>query len=385
MSRRAPAGQRHILIANPSADVYGSDLQMLDSITALMEAGYRVTVSVPTDGPLVPQIRARGAVVVFTAVPPVQRAALSPRGLVRLAGGSAAAVSRSRSLIRRLRVDLVYVNTVILPTWIVAARLSGVPVVCHVHEAETADRMLLLKGLLAPVRLTTGLIANSQAALDWLVSVYPSLGGRTTRVFNGVSAPPTAARLTEHTTGPLRLIAISRLSPRKALDVALEALALLRADGRDVTLHVVGTAYPGYEWFEHQLRERAALPDLAGSVVFEGYVAPVWSVLEDSDVAIAPSLGESFGNAVVEAQLAGRPVIAAVNAGHQQTVQDGETGLLVPPGDAAALAAAVSRLIDDPELARALAERGLASAEEKFTISRYRREIAAAIGALLKA
>lgn len=384
MNRRTPHGQRHVLIANPSADVYGADLQMLDSITGLIEAGYRVTVSVPSDGPLVPLIRVRGAVVVFTVVPPVQRAALSPKGLIGLATGSTSAISRVRALLRRLRVDVLYVNTITIPAWIIAGRLARIPVLCHVHEAENADRAMVLRGLLAPLRAASALIANSRAAVDALLAVFPSLGARTTLLYNGIPNPPLDPDPpTDRAGRVVRIAAICRLSPRKAPDVALEALALVRDRGHDVHFELCGTTFTGYQWFEQQLRERAAQPDLAGAVTFGGYVSPVWPALAAADIVVAPSLREPFGNAVVEAQFARRPVIASATLGHLETVQDGKTGLLVPPNDAGALADAIVRLIDDPHLARTLADGGLASAEQKFTVSRYRREIAEAVGALL--
>lgn len=373
-------GRLHVLVANPSPDVYGADLQVLDSITGLRQAGHRVTVSVPGDGPLVPQLRERGAAVVFTPVPPVQRAALSPRGLLRLARGSAVAVARTRSLLRRLRVDVVYVNTITVPAWIVGGRAAGLPVLCHVHEAENADRAIVLKALLAPLRAATALVANSRAAVEALTAVHPALGPRTTLVYNGIPGVPDDPRPPQpRGDGVLRLAAVCRLSPRKAPDVALEALALVRADGVDARLTLHGTAFTGYEWYEQQLRERAARPDLAGAVTFAGYTAPVWPALAEADAVLAPSLREPFGNAVVEAQFAARPVVASATLGHLETVRDGETGLLVPPGDAAALAAAVRRLADDPELVARLAAGGLASAREHFTVERYRREITAAV------
>ena len=82
-------------------------------------------------------------------------------------------------------------------------------------------------------------------------------------------------------------------------------------------------------------------PELAGRVRFSGYCSPIWPVLERADIVVAPSLQEPFGNVVVEAQLAGRPVVAAAAYGHLESITDVETGLLVPPGDAAALAEAV--------------------------------------------
>lgn len=374
-----------VLVSNPSADVYGADLQLLDSVTGIVNRGMTVVVSLPSDGPLVPQLLERGAMVRFDRVPVVRRAALSVKGISVLAAQHAAGTVRLVRTLRTLRPDVVYVNTMTIPVWIAAARLVGAPVVCHVHEAEDADSRLVLKGLLAPLRVTTALIANSKASVDAMTSIYPSLRQRTTLIYNGIPDPPADPGPPPAAPGARwRVAAVCRLSPRKAPDVAIEAMAILRAQGRDVTLTIYGTAFAGYEWFERRLRERAAQPELAGSVTFGGYVAPVWDALAAADAVVAPSLREPFGNAVVEAQLARRPVIASATLGHLETVQDGETGLLVPAGDAAATAAAIGRLMDDPDLTRRLADNGRTRALSRFSVERYRTEIADQVAALAR-
>jgi glycosyltransferase involved in cell wall biosynthesis len=98
---------------------------------------------------------------------------------------------------------------------------------------------------------------------------------------------------------------------------------------------------------------------------------------------LAPSLGESFGNAVVEGQLARRPVVATALQGHLETIVDEETGMLVPSEDPEALAAAVSRLLDEPDLASRLAARGRESALRDFSQSRYRDEICAVLSDMI--
>lgn len=374
-----------VLMSNPSADVYGADLQLLDSVTGILDRGMTVIVSLPADGPLVPMLRERGAQIRFDPVPVVRRAALSAKGIAVLAGRHAAGAVRLARALRAVRPDVVYVNTMTIPVWIAAARLIGTPVLCHVHEAEDADSRLILKGLLAPLLFATALIANSKAAIDAMTSIYPSLGQRTTLVYNGIPNPPPDPRPAPAIPGaPFRVAAVCRLSPRKAPDVAIEAIALLRNQGQDVTFAIYGTAFAGYEWFERRLRERAAQAELAGTVTFGGYVAPVWDALAAADAVVAPSLREPFGNAVVEAQLARRPVVASATLGHLETVQEGATGLLVPPGDAAALAAAIGRLMDDPGLAGRLADNGRAVALARFSVQRYRSDIADRVAVLVR-
>lgn len=365
-----------VLIANPSADVYGADLQLLESITGLVDAGATVRVCVASDGPLVPMLRARGAAVQFVASPVVRRSALSSKGLAALVGGNLTGVARLVRLLRRLRPDVVLVNTVTIPAWIAAARIARVPVLVHVHEAEDSDNRWVLKGLLAPLLGASGLIVNSKAAAAALTSVYPRLHRRISLIYNGIPDVPPAPAPPTPDPETFRLAAVCRLSPRKAPDVAIEAVALLRTAGVPAVLTIYGTPFAGYEWYQQQLKERAAQPDLAGAVTLAGYVSPIWEALAAADAVLAPSLREPFGNAVVEAQFARRPVVAAAAMGHLETVNDGETGLLVEPGDAAAMAAAVQRLIDDPALAARLAERGRQRAVERFSVHRYRRDIA---------
>ena len=118
-------------------------------------------------------------------------------------------------------------------------------------------------------------------------------------------------------------------------------------------------------------------------MTFYGYVNPVWPLLAGADVVLMPSLREPFGNAVVEAQLARRPVVAADALGHRESIEDGVSGLLVPPGDAVAMADAAERLIADPGFGRELAEAGESSSRERFSVDRYAREVRRVVDELL--
>ncbi|NYJ75535.1 glycosyltransferase family 4 protein [Allobranchiibius huperziae] len=372
-----------LLIANPSADVYGSDLQMLQTVSAMRGRGWRVVVAIPGNGPLVPLLTARGAEVEFLSFPVVRRSNMSAAGILALGVDAARSLPGMRRLLKSVAPDAVYVNTVTIPWWITAARSGRIGVVCHVHEAEAEDRRAIRVALNTPLLAANSLIAISPSVVDATVRDVPALKRRTHLIYNGVpqpSAEPTAAPEPR----PFRLVVIGRLSPRKAPHIALEAVAQLRRAGRDVRLEVCGTPFAGYEWYEEELRARAEDDDLAGSVTFSGYVSPVWPALARSHAVLAPSLREPFGNAVVEAQFACRPVIAAAAMGHLETVQHEATGLLVPPGQADAMAASAARLMDDPGLATSLAQRARVRALDRFTVDRYGTEVADLIGGLCR-
>lgn len=369
--------RRHLVVANPSADVYGSDLQMLESVSSMIDRGWEVTIVTPDDGPLIPMIRARGAAVHFGDYPVLRRADASLLGVLRLAVAGVRSILRLRRLVAELAPDVVYVNTVTLPWWIAASRLARTPVVCHVHEAEESDPAFVRLALNAPLLAAHALIIISTSAMRATTGLLPPLRRRAHLVYNGVPAPEHVAPAPDPASRPFRLVCVARLSPRKGNDVAVEATAILRRRGHDVTLDLCGTPFAGYEWFERQLRDRADQPDLAGAVTFSGYVSPVAPALQRAHVALAPSLREPFGNAVVEAQLSERPIVAAAAMGHLETVQDRETGLLVEPGSAEAMADAVESLIEDPRLAARIARAGRERSEREYSPARYGTEIAA--------
>ncbi len=104
------------------------------------------------------------------------------------------------------------------------------------------------------------------------------------------------------------------------------------------------------------LEARARRLRVAGAVEFLGYRADVEAVYAALDVMVLPSRHEGFGVAFLEAMAMGVPVVGTRVVGSVDAVEDGITGLLVPPADPAALAAAIRRLFDDPPLRRRLVE-----------------------------
>lgn len=371
-----------VLIANPGADVYGSDLQMLESLAALRDAGWRVVVTSPEDGPLRTRIESLGATFDRTPVPVVRRSYLSPRGLAVLTRELAGSLAGMRALLRRVDPDVVYVNTTIIPWWIAVARALRLPVVTHVHEAEDQDNKLALRALNAPLLLSDRLLLISQTTREAVVGLFPVLADRSVLLRNGVPDRPTPPVAPPPADGPVRLAYAARLSPRKGTDVAIRTLAELVGRGYDVTLEVAGSHFEGYEWYVEELHELVAAAGLRDRVTFSGYVSPVHGVFDRSHVVLAPSLREPFGNAVVEAQLAARPVVAAAAAGHLESIVDGESGLLVTPGNPVAAADAVASLIDDPGRSTRLGQQARKSALARFGTQRYADELVAVVAQL---
>ena len=363
-----------ILITNPSLDAYGSDLQMLETVTALREADWRVVVVSPSDGILAERLLRLGAAVEQVDFPVLRRANSTPTGLALLGLKSLFALPRMIKTLRNSKADVLYVNTVTLPWWLAVGRLLRIPTICHVHEAEARDSKSVRRALNLPLLLAHRVIVNSRTTQDSMTDVVPRLSERAELVYNGIEPPPQLPPAMSQSDSK-HLVVVGRLSPRKAPQVAMEATALLRAQGRDVTLDLCGNTPEGLDWFLDQLRNRAGQPDLDGVVEFLGYTSPIWPAMARAHIVLAPSLGESFGNAIVEGQMANRPVVASAVQGHLETVIDGVTGVLVPCENPVAMAAAIAALLDDADLAKKLARQGREAAIANFSASRYRQQI----------
>jgi glycosyltransferase involved in cell wall biosynthesis len=162
-----------------------------------------------------------------------------------------------------------------------------------------------------------------------------------------------------------RLAVVGRLVPVKGHDVLLRALARARGELPGLEVEIAG-AGP----LDAELRARASALGLDGVVRFLGHVAGAASVLERAAVVVVPSLGEGFGMVALEGMERGRTVVASAVGGLPEIVADGETGVLVPPGDSDALAAGIVAVAGDLDRARALGAAGRARAVAEFSQER---------------
>ena len=155
----------------------------------------------------------------------------------------------------------------------------------------------------------------------------------------------------------------------KGHDTFIEAAALVHAQRPDVRFVLAGTGWgEAGERYRQSLIARVAALDLSHRILFTGHVADVPGVLAACDVAVQCSLSENYGG-TIEALLMERPTIATHVGGMPETVKDGDTGVLVPPSDPAALAAATLRLLDNREDALRMARAGRQLMLSRFDIA----------------
>ncbi len=377
--------ERSILIAHPSADLYGSDRVMLETIEALRYRDWQVTVTLPAPGPLVPEIERRGGRVTFCPAPVLRKSALRPLGMLKMLGEALRSLPPSVKLIRSTKADLVYVSTLTIPLWMPLSRLMRRPVVCHVHESERNVPRPIRRALAMPLLFAHALIVNSKFSQSVLTDSFRSLGRKSEVIYNGVPGPDTVSRGRADLTGAIRLLFVGRLAPRKGPQVAIDLVRELVGQGVDTELDLVGAVFPGYEWFEDELRAQVADHQLTEKVRFHGFVDDVWPHISAADVVVVPSQGdEPFGNTAVEAVLAARPVVVSSSSGLDEAVAGYECAQRVSADDLAQWSAAINTVADDWPHYRDAAVRDAETARTRHAPALYQQRVEHRLAALIK-
>ena len=188
---------------------------------------------------------------------------------------------------------------------------------------------------------------------------------------NGITPPKSAGRergavLRQELGLPpaARLVAVfSRLNRMKGVEYFLDAARIVAGSYPDVRFLVAGDGGS-----KQELEELAARLGLGERIVFAGFRSDVPDLLSEVSISVLPSLSEGTSNTLLESMAAGIPVIATRVGGNPEVVEDGVSGLLVPPRDSAALAAATVRLLEDGALALRVGQAGRQRVADLFSI-----------------
>lgn len=261
-----------------------------------------------------------------------------------------------------------------------AARLAGRPLVWHVRD-------ILPPGpahhwLLRAARFSRPyIVAISKAVAKQFAPLASHLRCRI--IYNGVPlekycpGPPAVALAEELDLRPDDEIVavVGRLTPWKGHRALLQAMQGVRAQRPRARLLVVGAVAFWEQSYADELKQLAAALGLNGAVIWAGFRRDVADLLRLCHVFVLPSCDEPFGRALVEAMATGKPVVAVRSGGVPEVVTDGESGLLVEPGDIGGLSAAIVRLLAEPGLARDLGEAAWRRANRHFPVTRVAREV----------
>jgi glycosyltransferase involved in cell wall biosynthesis len=356
-----------VLHVAESAGWAGGEAYLVRLASALDRRRFTLAVVVPETGPLTERLAAIG---VPTFVIPLNTRLLSPRALWMLV-----------QVFRRELPMIVQSHGARTNVYAkIAARLVGVPVVlATVHNSLFDYEVSALRRRLyvAAERLTAPLahrvVAVSQAVGRDLVTRYRLPAERVVVIQNGIDPagfvprrPPAAVRTELGLPPQSRLVAlVGRLTPQKGPDLLVAALPPLAAAWPQLRCLFIGDGELAPE-----LRRQAASLGVGSHCVFLGPRSDVADLVASVDVVVLPSRSEGLPFALLEAMVLARPVVATRVGGNPEVVEDGRSGLLVPPEDPGALTRAVRFLLEHPSEAEAIGRRGRERVLRDFSVGR---------------
>lgn len=354
---------RVLFVEAPSG--YGGSMQSLLELVAYLDESIEPVVACSYDIESYRPLPKRLRVIRFR-----QPKALGAHAILRLFTRQLGWYRTLQTLLRQVQPNLVHFNNIFFDAFggAIAVKRKGLPAVSHARDIVVSRRLAH-----RTVRYYDFHIAISRYVADNLRRYgVPSEACRV--IYNPVVPPTARAAFVPSDTPKIGMLGM--LQPWKGQHVFIEALHHLQQRGASFRATIAGAEPFGPRGYLERLREMVSRYSLDQRVHFAGFVNDPYRAMTGWDIAVHASIEpEPLGRTVIEAMLYGLPVVATNGGGVPEFVEDGETGLLVPMGDATALADAIGRLLADADLRTRLADAGQRRAREMFDPVKHARAV----------
>ena len=354
---------------NVTSALGGGPKAMLDLVGGLGRDRFAPLVVTPDDGPYFATYRAMGVPVLDLPM-----RAFRPATLSAIVAG-----------VRRYQVRLIHSHGKGAGLYgRLAATFTRVPAVHTFHGLHHRrhgrvgrSTYLALERMLA--RLTARFVHVSHSEMEEAVALGVSDPTRAAVIPNGtdvgeidrISVDPVRSRAALGLAGATAVVGyVARISPQKGLEDFARAMRIVADAVPGAQFVLVGDAPAGEEALKRRLNDLVGSLGLGGRLHMLGYRSDAVAIMKTFDVYVSTALWEGLPITLLEAMACGRPIVATDVGGNRDIVVDGETGILVPVGDPAALARRVCELLNDPGLSRRLGGAGRRRVEDDFSIGR---------------
>jgi L-malate glycosyltransferase len=371
-----------VLYVNHTAEVSGGERSLLSLLSGL-PASIEPLLAAPAGR--LQAAAAELAIPVTSITGTAGSLRLHPLHTPRALGEMALAALQVRRAAHRHKAQVVHANSIRAGIVLALARPRGAATIVHVRDCLPPGRLTSATMRLIAARTTT-ILANSHYTARSVQAAAPA--ARVEVIHNPVDLARwdparidragARARLGDDVADRLLLGVVAQLTPWKGQDTAIEALRLLREQGRDAHLLIIGSAkfvsrstrFDNERYLTH-LHELVADAGLEQRVSWLGEREDVPELVRALDALLLPSWEEPFGRALIEAMALGVPVIATNVGGPPEIVDEGVEGYLLPPREPAMWAEAIARLADHPEQASAMGEAGRRRVAKQFTLTEH--------------
>jgi len=273
-------------------------------------------------------------------------------------------------LLKKKNVQLLHINTYIDLSGILAAKLAGIPCICHI------------RGIFKPLRTerifakwADALIVLTNQGVTFYKDYFPQDKIKVIhdsvdlKKFINPNGDNIRKELKLNKRNPIVGI-VGRLVEGKGFDIFIKAAAIILQKKKDVKFLIVGNDPTGNKKIEQSLKKLTANLNLNGNIIFTGWRNDVYQVMSIFDILVqAATSAEGFGMTCVEAMALQKPVVATNILEQSEAVLDNQTGLIVPPDNPKALADVILKLINNPVMARRIGRAGAQRVNELFNIT----------------
>jgi glycosyltransferase involved in cell wall biosynthesis len=384
-----------ILFVHHANDMYGADIGLLHTLKSLDTDKYYPIVILPSDMPtgmLSVELDRLGVEYHVAPLGILRRKYLSIRTIVPLTVELLKGVAFVRSTAQRRGVALVYVNTFVTVSGAIGGRLARVPVLWHIREILAMPRPVRWVLQRALSLFADRIVCISRAVRDSLLKETPRLAAKSVIVYNAVSIAGGSGNgyyigLREELGVPqdAPLVGmVGRITHWKGQEILAEAAGLVLEKHPSAHFVAVGGYFADESHYLQKLESLINSLGLKGRFHLADYRSNVTDVYRALDIFVLPSRKpEPFGRVTVEAMMQGRAVIATNHGGTCELIEEGVTGMLVPPSEAKPLATAIDLLLADRVLREKMGRAAALYAQENFAMPRYEKQMRSIIDQLV--
>jgi glycosyltransferase involved in cell wall biosynthesis len=369
----------NILFIHQSADLYGSDKTLLQLLSKINRAKFNPVVVIPLDGPLREELEKANVKVVIAPVLKLYRKMFTPKNLVLFFKQINKAVATLDELNKEHRFDLIYSNTLAVLLGMIYAKKRKIKHLWHVHEIIVHPKPIAYIFPKLLKKFADFVVCNSEATLANLVRREPDLISKSQVIHNGLQPNPEPFNsLAKKDFGfdeqDVIVALIGRINRLKGHKWLLDTYVKHLHKKSHCKLLFVGSPVVGQEYYLEEIKSIVEKENLTDAVKIIDFTKDLRPILGITDIVAVPSTeAESFGLVALEAMMAQKPVVGSNHGGLTEIIQEKVTGFLVEPNDVSALASALLKLSESPDLRKQFGHEGYQRAINSFSEEQYIR------------
>ncbi len=366
----------NILILHGSSDLYGASKILLVVVRLLKKQGHVPIVVLSENGPLVTELEAIGAEVIFVHLGILRRKYKSVSGIINRLSVLRKGYHSIKKIIRARNIDLVYSNTTAVIAGALAAKKTGTRHIWHVHEIiEHPKWLYYLLGRLLNRYSDTVIVVSEAVRNSWLAYVSAD---KIKVVYNGIDYAPYL-----HPSGKLRkelgipeetvvIGMIGRVHYWKGQDYFLHIAGELSRKFVSLRFVLIGDAFPGYEYLYQELAAIRLAENIETMVSDLGYRSDAAELLQGFDILVLPSiLPDPFPTVILEAMASAKPLVATRQGGAVEIIDENVTGVLIPIHNANKAAVLMEELVKNKDRRIQMGEAGRKKVLTQFSCEAF--------------